>query len=146
MAVFPRWADLLGLDAEIVGWDIPLGAAPATYRDALRSLRADESVRGGLVTSHKVAFYEHARDMFDELDEQAETCSEISCITKRGSTLGGLAKDPMISAKLLVEFIGNDYWRETDSEALLLGAGGAGTALSVALLSMTPPPARLTVT
>jgi hypothetical protein len=30
MGLFPRWAELLELDARIEGWDVRLGAEPAT--------------------------------------------------------------------------------------------------------------------
>jgi shikimate dehydrogenase len=146
MAVFPRWADALGLDAEIVGRNIPLGSAAGSYRDAVANIRGDQSIRGGLITSHKVAFYEHARDFFDELDEQAERCREISCFAKRGTTLRGSAKDPIIAARVLADLLPDDHWLDREHDALILGAGGAGTALSVALLSLPVPPARLVVT
>jgi hypothetical protein len=30
MGLFPRWAELLELDARIEGWDVPAGTQPAT--------------------------------------------------------------------------------------------------------------------
>jgi len=146
MRVFPLWAEALGLDAEIAGRDIPIGASAADYRDAVQAVRADRSVRGGLVTSHKVAFFEHAADLFDELDDEARRCGEISCLAKRGPTLRGVAKDPIIAARVLGELLPDDHWRRAGGHALILGAGGAGTALSVALLGAGSPPARVVVT
>src|SRR5690606_41720057 len=50
MRVFPVWARLLGLDAELTGVDLPLDAAPDVYRRALVRLRDDPSCAGALVT------------------------------------------------------------------------------------------------
>jgi shikimate 5-dehydrogenase len=146
LSVFPLWSDILGLDATIRGEDIPAGAPAAAYRRAVEELRADESISGALVTSHKVAFHEHAGDLFDELDELAVTCHEISCISKRDSKLCGAAKDPVVSANVLDALIPRGHWAHSRADALCLGAGGAGTAISVALLNGEDAPRRVLVT
>ena len=74
MRLFPRWAELLGLDARIEGWDIRLGAEAAAYRDTVRRLAGDLGVAGALVTSHKLDVYRHAGRLFDELDRYALLC------------------------------------------------------------------------
>jgi shikimate dehydrogenase len=52
MRLFPRWAEILDLDARIEGWDIRLGAEAATYQDTVRRLASDLGAAGALVTSH----------------------------------------------------------------------------------------------
>src|SRR5687768_16778245 len=68
MRLFPVWAQVLGLDATIAGRDLPLGAPPERYRETIGRLAADESVAGALVTTHKAAVFDHARDQFAWLD------------------------------------------------------------------------------
>ena len=146
MRIFPRWAALLDLDAEISGRDIALGAAPAAFRSAVQEIAADEHVLGALVTTHKVAVFEHSRDLFAELDANARLCREISCVSKRDRELIGQAKDPITAGLAIEHMLGRDYWSERAAHALCLGAGGAGTAITVALLGEREQPERLVVT
>src|ERR1700682_3518069 len=81
---FDRWVALAGVhDAVLTGIDIPLGAAPELYRDAVRTILDDPEACGALVTTHKTAVYEHARDLFDAFDPDAAALREVSCITRR---------------------------------------------------------------
>ena len=137
--LFPRWAPILGLDARIVGYDIPLGAHRAMFRSAVEDLAADHGVRGALVTAHKVDLFRHAADLFEEFDENARLCREVSCISKRGGGLVGHAKDPITAGRTLGEFLGPD-WGASGARALCFGAGGAGTAIAVHLLRREHPP------
>jgi shikimate dehydrogenase len=130
MSLFPVWADLLGLDAAIVGIDIPMGAPPAAFRSAVTGIKSDGAVRGGLVTTHKLGVYRHAGDLFDELDEYARLCEEVSCVSKRGHRLIGFAKDPITAARALREIQGHGA-----GTALIFGCGGAGTAIGVHLMT-----------
>jgi shikimate 5-dehydrogenase len=145
MKLFPRWAEILRLDARIEGWDIPLGAEPAVYRKAVRLLADDLRIAGALVTSHKVDVYRHAAALFDELDRYAHLCREVSCISRRGTRLRGHAKDPITAGLAMDDFLRPDHWQDRDAQVLCLGAGGAGTAITVQLLTTTPVPARIVV-
>jgi shikimate dehydrogenase len=146
LRLFPRWAELLGLEADIAGRDIPLGAEPVTFRAAVEEIAAHDEIRGALVTTHKVDVFQYAGDLFDELDEHAQTCREISCISKRGDALVGHAKDPLTAGRALDEMLGPAYWRGQRAQALCLGAGGAGTAITVRFLTEPNPPARVVAT
>ncbi|MER3418490.1 MAG: shikimate dehydrogenase, partial [Chloroflexota bacterium] len=140
-------AAALGLDAELVGRDIPLGAEPSTFRAVVEELRADPSARGALVTSHKVSIYRHARDLLDEVDRWAELCGEVSCLAKIDGRLVGSANDPISSWQAFVEIAGADYFaRHPEAEVLCIGAGGSGTAFTSRLLTVEAPPARIVVT
>jgi shikimate dehydrogenase len=145
MKLFPRWAELLRLDAGIEGRDIPLGAEPAVYREAVRLAADDPRIAGALVTSHKVGVYRHAGALFDELDRYARLCREVSCISRRGTRLRGHAKDPITAGLAMDEFLRPGHWQDRDAQVLCLGAGGAGTAITVRLLTTTPVPARIVV-
>ncbi len=129
-AVFPRWAERLGLgDCELRGLDFPLGAPPERYRAAIEAIRRDPLARGALVTTHKVAVYRAARELFDAVDPLTEALGEFGSIYKRGDRLHGRAVDPVTSGLALTAFWAPARGRET-VEALVLGAGGAGTALA----------------
>jgi shikimate 5-dehydrogenase len=139
-------AELLGLDAEIVGRDIAIGADPAAYRTAIGEVAGEARARGALVTTHKVDLYRHAGDLFADLDPYARLCREVSCVSKRDGRLVGHAKDPITAGLALDEMLGPGYWRDRDAHVLCLGAGGAGTAIAVRLASDEHPPARIVVT
>jgi shikimate dehydrogenase len=129
--VFPRWADALGLPTRTLrGHDVPLNAPPDTYRDVVTMIRDDPQHWGALVTTHKMAVFDSARDLFDELDDLALTFGEISSITKRGNRLRGAAKDPVTVSLALEELLPADHFATTGGAALVLGSGGAGCALT----------------
>ena len=147
MKVFPRWAQVLDLgEARLKGHDLPLGADPDLYRLAVEQIRSDPLSMGPLVTTHKINLLAAARDLFDELDPYARLCEEVSCISKRDGRVIGHAKDPITAGRSLRALLGPGYFRRTGGEVLCLGAGGAGTAISVYLVEgQTPadPPSRI---
>ena len=143
--LFPRWGRILGIDASIEGYDIPLGAPPDAFRRAVQLIAHDDAALGALITTHKVAVYRHARDLLEELDANARLCREVSCISKRDRTLIGHAKDPITARRALAEFLPPDHWAG-GAHALCLGAGGAGTAIAVGLVRAEPAPEQLVVT
>jgi shikimate dehydrogenase len=132
MRVFPRWADTLGIDAVIRGYDAPPGAPAEAYRRIVEHIRDDELARGALVTTHKIDLLAACRDLFDELDPHARTCGEVSSISKRDGRLVGHAKDPITSAAAWRAFVPPGHWSE-GGEVLCLGAGGSAVALSASL-------------
>lgn len=136
MRIYPRWAERLGLaDTKLAGRDLPPGAGPAAYRRVVDELAADPEAAGALVTTHKIDLLRAARDRFASLDEWAKLCSEVSCIVKRDAALHGYALDPVSSGLTLDAMLGLRYWARTGAAALLLGAGGATTAITAYLLS-----------
>lgn len=143
MKVFPVWAEILDLDAELVGLDIPLRAPAGRYRDAIEEIRSDPACMGALVTTHKIAVYDAARDLFDHLDEFASSVGEISSIAVRDGFLSGAAKDPLTAGLALEEVLAHDHF-SGGAEVLCLGAGGAGTAIGWYLASRGDTPAGMT--
>lgn len=145
--VFPEWADALALPTRtLVGHDVPLDSPRAVYRDVVTAIRDDPEHWGALVTTHKMAVHAAARDLFDACDELAETFGEISCIAKRGDRLVGSAKDLVTARLALEEFVGADHFGTGGGEALILGSGGAGVALSHQLGVRADRPGRITCT
>jgi shikimate dehydrogenase len=143
--LFPRWANILGIEASIEGYDIPLGAPPEAFHTAVERIAVDAAALGALVTTHKVDIYRHAGGLFDELDANARLCREVSCISKWDGALIGHAKDPITAGRALAEFVPDDHWTR-GGDALCLGAGGAGTAIAVHLAASDPAPNELVVT
>jgi shikimate dehydrogenase len=140
MRLFPRWGDLLGLEAGIEGRDLPIGGRPDVYRHAVREIAAGKDVLGALVTTHKVDVFRYAIEFFDEVDANAVLCREVSSISKRDGRLIAHAKDPISAGKSVERIVGD---RPPPRHVLCLGAGGAGTAISVYLLRRARPPDRL---
>ena len=138
MKIFPQWSDILGINCDIIGIDLPLRAPADSYRRALTDIIADSAVRGALITAHKIDFLHACRDMLDELDHYATICDEVSCIIKRGRRLLGFAKDPISSALALDHFVPPDHWITAERDVLCLGAGGAAIAISVCLAQADP--------
>jgi shikimate dehydrogenase len=143
--LFPRWVEILGIEAAIEGYDIPLGAPPDAFRRPVERIVGEPELRGALVTTHKVDLYRHAGELFDELDENARLCREVSCISTRDGALIGHAKDPITAGRTLAEFLPRDYWTG-GAHALCFGAGGAGTAIAAHLAGTDPSPQRIAVT
>lgn len=133
MKVFPKWADILGLDAQILGWDVPIRAPAAVYRRLIQHIQDDPQTVGALVTTHKIDLFRACRERFDELDRYAHICHEVSCIAKVEGRLKGFAKDPISSALALEHFVPAGHWQAGERDVLCLGAGGAATAISVCL-------------
>jgi shikimate 5-dehydrogenase len=129
-AVFPLWARRLQLgDCELRGLDFPLHDRPENYRSAVEFIKRDPLSLGALVTSHKIALFTACADQFDELDPLTRSLGEISSIFKRDGRLHGRTVDPQTSGLALQAFLPRQHWR-SGAEALILGAGGAGTALT----------------
>jgi shikimate 5-dehydrogenase len=149
MRVFPRWAEALGLRAQIVGVDFALHDNPAAYREIVDHIRGDRLSMGALVTTHKLDLLHACHDMFDELGPYAARLGEVSCISKRDGRLVGEALDPLTSGLALDAFFPESTWREGAGDVLLLGAGGASLALTVNLIERAahgrPAPAHIVV-
>lgn len=145
--VFPAWAEVLGLPTRtLIGHDVALDAPTEVYRDLLTAIGEDPRHWGALITTHKMAVYAAARDLFDTVDELAHTFGEISCVAKRGDRLVGSAKDPVTARLALQEFLSADYFSRGGGAALILGSGGAGTALSHQLGMRGDRPAQIVCT
>jgi shikimate dehydrogenase len=142
MKVFPRWSDILGLGAEISGYDCAIHAPDEDYRAIVQHIKNDPLSMGALVTTHKIDLLEASRDLFDYLDPYAELCGEISCISKRDGKLRGHAKDPISSGLALEAFIEPGYWAKTGGHVLCFGAGGSAVAISVYFAGRPDPADR----
>lgn len=127
--VFPLWSDLLNLDAELVGLDIPIGSSAQTYRAAVKEMRNDPNCVGALVTTHKIALFDAANEDFESFDSFASACGEVSSIKIRNGKALGAAKDPITAGLAIEEFIAPDHFKY-GADLLCFGDGGAATAIA----------------
>jgi shikimate 5-dehydrogenase len=133
--VFPAWAAELGLEGAVLrGIDLPIGAPSDDTRRIVEFLREDELGVGMQITSHKIAVGTAARDLFAQVRPLATLMGEISCVTKEQDGLHGFAKDPVAGALAIDAIVPQGYWSGTGAHAVVLGAGGAGTALTWCLV------------
>jgi len=138
-SVFPRWAEVLGLgEVRFDPIDLEPTVPAETYREVVGRIKADPSYRGALVTTHKVRLLQAARDLFDELGPHASLLGEVSCLSKRGDRFIGHAKDVITAGRSMDDFIPDGHFEATGGHVLCLGAGGAGLAIAVHLLTASP--------
>jgi shikimate 5-dehydrogenase len=144
LELFPLWLKTLGLpETEIQGHDIPVRGPREAFREIVRRIREEPRTVGALVTTHKMDLLAAAEDLFDSLDPYARAFREVSGIAKRGGALAGSAKDPFSSGLALEHFLPPGHWRDhPEAQALIMGAGGAGLALSAYLLRPENGPDR----
>lgn len=141
--LFPSWAAILGLGrARLLGVDLPLQASKEQYRESVAQIKYDPLSAGALITTHKINLFNAAEDMFDAFDSYAQLCREVDCIVKQDGSLVALSRDPLGSRQALQAILGARYWSRSDGHVLCLGAGGAGTAIVVNLLTQFDPQDR----
>ena len=133
MRVFPKWAEALGLNAVIKGFDFVPHDDPEKYREVVSFIKNDPNSLGALVTTHKIDLLNACADMFDYLDPYAQKLGEISCISKKDGKLCGHAKDPISSGKALQNFVPEGFFAEHHGSVMLMGAGGSSLAMSIYL-------------
>ncbi|HZB97283.1 MAG TPA: hypothetical protein VE219_01665, partial [Candidatus Sulfotelmatobacter sp.] len=100
-------------------------------------------------TTHKIDLYRAAHDLFDEVDGYAQLLAEVSCIAKRDGRLLGWAKDPLAAGRALEAILSTGYFDRTGGNVLCFGAGGAGNAIVLHLLTRSESgdrPGRIVVT
>ena len=142
LKIFPLWAEILEIDAQLIGHDLPLDASVIQYREIVTHIKNDPLARGALVTTHKINLLHATRDLFDFLDVNAILCDEVSSLSKLNNRLEGHAVDPVSSRLTWNHFVPEGHFKNTNSSVLCLGAGGAAIAISVAVARLEDRPAK----
>jgi shikimate dehydrogenase len=151
LKIFPLWAEILGVDTQLIGHDLPLDASDTQYREIVEHIKNDPLARGALVTSHKINLLHATRDVFDFLDANAILCDEVSSISKLNNRLEGHAVDPISSRLTWNHFVPDGHFKNTNSSepgtrsgpsVLCLGAGGAAIAIGVAVARLEDRPKK----
>lgn len=135
MRLFPKWANYLGLHAELKGIDLPLDTSADDYRRVVEHIKADPLSYGALVTTHKINLLTATKHLFDQVDDYAHIFGEISCIAKKEGKLVGFAKDPITCGLAMKSFVPDDFWSAHKGNLCVLGAGGSARAIAAYLLN-----------
>jgi shikimate 5-dehydrogenase len=144
MKIFPSWSKTLGLDAVINGIDIPIDASKNEYVSAITQMVKDPDCHGALVTTHKLALYKNAKSLFAEFDDFANVCGEVSCVKISKKVVSGFAKDPISAGLAINDFLPNNFF-DSQNEVILIGDGGAATAIAWFLSGISQPPVKIHV-
>lgn len=136
--VFEPWARCLGKDVSLRTSDLPIGAARHHYREFVSSIRSSAAtMRGALITSHKAAMYDGARDLFDEVSTASDRLGEIGMIYWHANRLIGDANDAVSTIEVARPLLlASKVWRDGTRNVVILGGGGAGLALANTLVSL----------
>lgn len=134
--VFPSWMKVIGRpEIRLQGQDFKIHDDPLRYREMVKHIKSDPLSLGALVTTHKIDLYNAAKDLFDYLDPLAQTCGEISCISKIDGRLEGHAKDPISAGLSLEAILPDGYFGSSGAEVLCFGSGGSGVAIALHLIN-----------
>lgn len=97
---------------------------PAGFRELAAAIRDNPHVHGAVVTAHKLRLYRAIESDLTGRDRLAELTHEVNTLAAGDGELRGYARDALSLGRVLPDL----------PHVLCLGAGGAGTALLLALL------------
>ena len=121
--IYNPWFEMKGIDAVVV----PMGIEPAGYPALLRSMAGVRNLHGALVTMpHKVTTV----GLVDELSTTAKVAGACNAILRRddGSLLGD-----MFDGAGFVRGVARKGQKLAGERALVVGAGGVGSAIAASL-------------
>jgi shikimate dehydrogenase len=131
--VFDRWASLLDRPWTLRGVDLPADAPPQRYLRLLAAMRGNPAVHGAIVTAHKLRLYRACAPDLARRDRLVDLTHEVNTLTA-DTTVAAYARDALSLAQILPALIQRSAAQSlSDLYVLCLGAGGAGTALLLAL-------------
>ncbi len=133
--IFPAWTRACDLKLQLRCVDLPLGSPAGSYQALAAQLLADPLMLGMVITSHKRAMYEAVADLLVAADPYARAGREVSPLLATARGLVADACDPRAVRLVLGELLGPRHWQDTAADALVLGSGGAGTAIALTLLT-----------
>lgn len=126
--VFPGWAAALGRpDWTLRGVDLPLTAPVAAYAELVDAVAGNPRIAGAVVTSHKLRLHRAGATLLRRTDVLAGLTHEVNTLVRTPGGVDGHARDPLALAAVLRD----RPWPGRD--VVVYGAGGAGTALLLAL-------------
>ncbi|RIQ20180.1 hypothetical protein [Jiangella rhizosphaerae] len=126
---FSGWAAALGRpDWTLRGLDLPLNAPDAAYAELVAAVAANPRVAGAVVTSHKLRLHRAGATLFRRTDVLAGLTREVNTLARATDGVDAHARDPLALTAVLRGFDGAGH-----ADVVVYGAGGAGTALLLAL-------------
>ncbi|SDU77694.1 hypothetical protein [Jiangella alkaliphila] len=125
--VFPGWAAVLGRpDWTLRGVDLPLTAPDDAYDDLVAAVAANPRVAGAVVTSHKLRLYRTGTARACRTDVLVDLTHEVNTLARTPGGVDAHARDPLALTAVL-------RGQTPPADVVVYGAGGAGTALLLAL-------------
>ena len=132
-AVFGDWARVLGRPWRLAGVDLPADTPAGTYRRLAAAMQASPAVPGAVITAHKLRLYRACAAGLGRRDRLADLTHEINALAA-GTTLAGYARDAVSLTHVLPGLAARSpAGTLAGLPVLCLGAGGAATALLLAL-------------
>src|SRR5690242_15700538 len=126
--IYNPWFEMKGIDTVVV----PVGVKAPQYATVVKSLFSTTNVHGALVTMpHKVT----TAQLVDEITTTAKVAGACNAILRRadGSLLGD-----MFDGAGFVRGVERKGRRVAGARALVLGCGGAGSAIAASLAASGP--------
>ncbi|NKB48760.1 MAG: hypothetical protein GKS02_05265 [Alphaproteobacteria bacterium] len=146
LKVYPKWArrfDHRSTAIELV--NAPSAADAGGYGRFIEFLRDEYNAVGAVMASQASSVFEHARQLFDNADDDAELLGEIGVAVRTPGTLTALAPAKSAARLAYEHTFGSDT---APPEALIIGASAPARALALALCTSagksTPPRVCLT--
>lgn len=125
---FPAWAERLGRPEWVLrGIDLPLTTSAEVYRELIEAVAGNPNVAGAVVTSHKLRLHRAAAGLLRTTDTLSDLMLEVNALARTEGGVDGFARDPLALTAVLGSF------EVTGRDVVVYGAGGAGTALLLAL-------------
>ena len=150
MKVFPRWAEHLGLgDVVIRGIDCRWHDEPEVYRRAVAFIKTDPLSMGALVTTHKIDLLDGLPRHVRRTRPHGRADGRESAASRKMRTTGRARQGPHHQRTGTGGFLPDKHWKQTGTDALVLGAGGSAIAITWYLLQKkhgSNRPRRIVVT
>lgn len=144
LEVLPKWARRFDHRGTAI---VPVAASPDVRAPEIERLieflRDEYHAVGAIFLAHAGAAFEHGRQLFDELDGDAELLGEIGVAVRAPATLRGLAPAKAAAWQAYDTVFGDAAMAP---EALILGASAPARALALALASAPDGPQQVTLT
>ena len=139
--IFPLWATRSGSPRRRArGRDLPLGAPPEAFREAIARIRDDEATLGALVTTHKLALLRRRARPVRRARRARRAARRGVVHLQARRPAARLREDPITAA--LRARRGSPAALRRGGDVLCLGAGGAGTAIVARPAGARRPAAR----
>jgi shikimate dehydrogenase len=121
--IYNPWFESAGIDAVVV----PMGCRPEHFPGLLKNLFALENIRGALITMpHKVSVV----DLLDEVTPVVEVAGSCNAVKRLAD--GRLVGD-MFDGEGFVRGLARQGFAVRGGSALVVGAGGVGSAIAASL-------------
>jgi shikimate dehydrogenase len=127
----PALSRVLGEDLVVASADMPANQAPTAYTSLLLDVLSRDEVAGGVVTNHKLQFFDAFLQLGFPVSSIGKKLGVVSVFRRVGNRFYGTAEEPYAVLPAIDKICRcrcMDYFREI----VIFGAGGAGRAITYA--------------